>query len=635
MMRANILLDLIDQNPWQTRQVSADRAASLADDIRQNGLLQPPVGRVVNLASQAVPAGWLDLQQIQDADRLVEVLAATGFRIQIAFGHHRLAAFRLLETQVPPRFTLMPVDIQPLSDEQMALYGWSENEHRGDLNTYEKAQAIQRYITDFGWTQEQAAQKVGLARSTVANLVRMLTRLPGEALEALRQGTISERQAMALLPLVDIPADAVAYAEKKEYNYSKPSHVLEVAVKGGNSSDDIRRMVERAIEEAAIQMNDLKFADYPFEGEGFVSAICTGCKKQVKSSNGFPLCQSPDCYNRKRETWRAEHAQSAMMRTGLSLADPDLHYNDYKDFYGEEQALILKQLNEHPCEHMRLKEMNYGAIPEGVEGFGVICQHGKGKHCTCLAAALKKFKAEDPKELAKKQAIKDVTAAKAEARDLLVQALADNVPGAWLALWVCYASYGEEKNFTVETPVEKIQAALVQHMIEYTLTNWAKDDAEKAREQLGRLLDGCDLRASWMPEKATPAEAAWAQYQRIRGWMDDLAREFPTAEMVRGNIANLGKLIVIPGLEQVQWEAISAACDLLEELLPLVEGWTADDRFSRVTTLAGYPDTDLQIIEATLQQASQAEAQYLLLLPDLSSAKRDACIRRLLQLALS
>jgi ParB family chromosome partitioning protein len=75
-----------------------------------------------------------------------------------------------------------------------------ENIQRADLSALEEAYAYQQLMEEFGMTQEDVARHVGKGRSTIANLVRLLT-LPMNIQQAVGDSQISGAHARALLPL--------------------------------------------------------------------------------------------------------------------------------------------------------------------------------------------------------------------------------------------------------------------------------------------------------------------------------------------------------------------------------------------------------------------------------------------------
>ena len=157
----------IDSNPFQPRQ-DFDEAElqSLCDSMQAHGLLQPLVVRRV------------------------------GDRYQLIAGERRLrAASRAGWTEVP-------VHVVEADDRTMAELAIVENLQRKDLNPLEKAASFQRYLQQYGGTQEELANRLKLDRSTIANLIRLLE-LPEPVQEALRQGNITQGHARALLPLGD------------------------------------------------------------------------------------------------------------------------------------------------------------------------------------------------------------------------------------------------------------------------------------------------------------------------------------------------------------------------------------------------------------------------------------------------
>ena len=80
--------------------------------------------------------------------------------------------------------------------------GDRSNVQRKDLNPLEKAGSFQRYIQQYGCTQEELAARVKIDRSTVANLIRLLE-LPDDVKRLLIDGKLTQGHARALLPLGD------------------------------------------------------------------------------------------------------------------------------------------------------------------------------------------------------------------------------------------------------------------------------------------------------------------------------------------------------------------------------------------------------------------------------------------------
>ena len=162
-----IELTAIDRNPHQPRQhFDESEIADLCDSIRTHGFLQPIVVR---------PA---------------------GDRYQIIAGERRYRAAQMASWES------VPVQIREVTDRQMAELAIVENVQRKDLNPLEKAASFQKYLQEYGCTQEELASRVSVDRSTVANLIRLLE-LPEAVKQMISTGEIAQGHARALLPLGD------------------------------------------------------------------------------------------------------------------------------------------------------------------------------------------------------------------------------------------------------------------------------------------------------------------------------------------------------------------------------------------------------------------------------------------------
>lgn len=131
--------------------------------------------------------------------------SADGY--EIVAGERRWRAAKIAGlTEVPVRI----VDAE--SDGKALEIALVENVQREDLDPISRARALRRLTEVFSLTQEQIAARVGLERSTIANLIRLLD-LPQAVQEMVSRETISAGHARALLAL-GRPEDIERAAEK-------------------------------------------------------------------------------------------------------------------------------------------------------------------------------------------------------------------------------------------------------------------------------------------------------------------------------------------------------------------------------------------------------------------------------------
>lgn len=112
-----------------------------------------------------------------------------------------------------------------------------ENVQREDLNPIDVAEAYQRLLSEFNLTQDQAAERVGKSRASVANMLRLL-KLPGEVLEWVRDGRLSVGHAKVLLSLSDNGEILLAAREIIRGKYSvRQAEALVSKPGAGNRAD--------------------------------------------------------------------------------------------------------------------------------------------------------------------------------------------------------------------------------------------------------------------------------------------------------------------------------------------------------------------------------------------------------------
>lgn len=183
----------IQPNPAQPRAYFDDYAlAQLAVSIQQNGIMQPLIVRKT----------------------------AEGY--QLIAGERRLRAAKLVNLESVPCIVL------EREDRDSAVLAILENIQRADLNYLEEALAIKRLIDHYGLTQEDAASRLGIAQSTVANKLRLL-KLRGEDKAMVLKYGLNERQARALLRLPEeLREGAIQEIYIKQLNSTQTDRYIEL-----------------------------------------------------------------------------------------------------------------------------------------------------------------------------------------------------------------------------------------------------------------------------------------------------------------------------------------------------------------------------------------------------------------------
>lgn len=113
---------------------------------------------------------------------------------EVVAGERRLRAVQELQ------MTQIPAIVKDLTDQEALVIALVENIQREQLNPIEEAEAFQKLISEFSYTQESVALAVGKDRSTITNFIRLL-RLPDLVKDAVSGGEITVGHARALLGL--------------------------------------------------------------------------------------------------------------------------------------------------------------------------------------------------------------------------------------------------------------------------------------------------------------------------------------------------------------------------------------------------------------------------------------------------
>lgn len=159
----------IMRSPWQPRQTFDEEALrELAESIRANGVIQPLICR-------------------KNGDNRFELIA----------GERRLRA------AIEAGIAKVPIILVDAEDRRAAEMAIIENIQRQDLNVIEEAEGYRTLAETFNLTQQDVADRVGKARASVANALRLLE-LPDEVKQLVGSGLLSTGHAKVLLGLTDI-----------------------------------------------------------------------------------------------------------------------------------------------------------------------------------------------------------------------------------------------------------------------------------------------------------------------------------------------------------------------------------------------------------------------------------------------
>ncbi len=353
-----IKLDAIHNNPYQKRHHYND-IPDLARTIATDGLQQIPKAR------------------------------SNGAGVQLKFGHRRCQAFRWLAENwkkegLPERYqgyTVMPLDIEDLSDEQMFRGATIENHQRKDLSPIERMEEMKAWV-EFGYTSKQIAEMYpGMSDATVRGLL-YFDKLTPEAKEALHQGEITQGTARAVLSLQRVAPPQIVIEALKEIKEEEqdavntrwggkrlPEEVVKdkleeqrnvkslwYDMRGGKpracSNDgwalDMKNFpnkllpkltVEEAME-ASLDGQDGEFkkrvAAYLENGSTagmtesdiqFIEHLtnppaCTACPFYTKLGSEH-YCGMNVCYSRKERAWARQKLHNASKTLGIALYDPE------------------------------------------------------------------------------------------------------------------------------------------------------------------------------------------------------------------------------------------------------------------------------------------------------------------------
>ena len=162
----NLKTSVLQPGKYQPRtSMDKEPLAELAESIKTRGVMQPILVRQIS-----------------------------GGNYEIIAGERRWRAAQVAGLQEVPAL------IREVDDDAALAMSLIENIQREDLNPLEEALGIQRLIKEFDMTHEAAGKALGSSRSSISNLLRLLS-LPGSVQKLMMQGRLDMGHARALLAL--------------------------------------------------------------------------------------------------------------------------------------------------------------------------------------------------------------------------------------------------------------------------------------------------------------------------------------------------------------------------------------------------------------------------------------------------
>jgi len=216
-------------NPRQPRAIFEEAPLrELAASIKCHGILQPLTVR--RLGTRA------------------------GF--ELISGERRLRAARLAG------LAEVPCIIVGATEQQSSVLALVENIQRRDLDFIEQARGMRELAAEYGMTQDEIARTLGKSQSAVANKLRILKH-PPEVLELIREGSLTERHARALLRLEgeDARISAAKTVVRRRLNVAETEELVERLLTPAETEDEnAPRRRTYVIKDVRLFMNTVRHA---------------------------------------------------------------------------------------------------------------------------------------------------------------------------------------------------------------------------------------------------------------------------------------------------------------------------------------------------------------------------------------
>lgn len=217
----NVSASEIVPNPAQPRKTfDISELTSLSESIKNNGILQPLTVRKV------------------------------GEKYEIIAGERRLRAAQMCG------LAYVPCIVMDVTAQESTIYAVLENLQRQNLSFFEEAAAYYSLINDWNITQEQAAEKLGKAQSTIANKLRLL-KLDKAEQSLVIENNLTERHARALLRLdsKEIRIKVIQTIMERSLNVSQTEELIDEILNVENKRKNKKKIPTILIRDIRVFFN--------------------------------------------------------------------------------------------------------------------------------------------------------------------------------------------------------------------------------------------------------------------------------------------------------------------------------------------------------------------------------------------
>lgn len=223
-----IPIKMITANPNQPRRIfGVENLKELSDSIKVYGVIQP-----------------------------ITVRKLSNGNFELISGERRVRA------SIMAGLLRIPAIVVAVGNIDSALVALIENVQRCDLSFLEEATAYNRLLTEYGYTQEQLAIKLGKNQSTIANKVRLL-KLPEAIRIMIAENHLTERHARALLRLGDSDMQMKVLTEilEKCLNVKQTDDLIDKIINGtSKQSQNLKQNIVPIVKDVRIFNNTVKKA---------------------------------------------------------------------------------------------------------------------------------------------------------------------------------------------------------------------------------------------------------------------------------------------------------------------------------------------------------------------------------------